>query len=97
MVDDSRAYVDASAARLRNAASDRMRTGLAQLNQAEIATALLSFHALGMLDTGSGSALTEAIESASANIHTALYGAGGGSAASDAWSPSNPNGSEARL
>ena len=49
MVDDSRGYVDSSTARLRNAASDRMRTGLAQLNQAEIATALLSFHALNAL------------------------------------------------
>lgn len=74
LVADTRAYVDAAAARLRAAAADRMRAGLAQLNQAEIATALLAFDALGTLDAGTAAALAETIDTAAAGIHNALCG-----------------------
>lgn len=74
LVADTRAYVDAAAARLRAAAADRMRAGLAQLNQAEIATALLAFHALGTLDADAAAALADTTDAAAAGIHSALYG-----------------------
>ena len=72
-VADSRAYVDASAARLRAAAAASLRAGLAQLNQAEIAAALRALHALAALDPGTATALSEIVDSSSEAIHSILF------------------------